>query len=73
MSPFAEPAENSTPLGWVVLLLALAVSIGAIWLLSGLPILTAAYAGGLATLMALLVLLRGKARGSEVDALAPPA
>ena len=72
MSPFAEPAENSTPLGWVVLLLALAVSIGAIWLLSGLPILTAAYAGGLATLMALLVLLRGKARGSEVDALAPP-
>ena len=47
MSPFAEPAENSAPLGWVVLLLALAVSIGAVWLLSGLPILTAAYAGGL--------------------------
>ena len=72
MSPLAEPTRNGTPLGWVVLLLALVVSVMVVWLLSSLPLLTAAYAGGLATLMALLILLRGKADGARVDALAPP-
>ena len=72
MNPFAEPGQRGTPLGWVVLLFALFVSICAVWLLSELPILTAAYAGGLATLMALLVLLRGKAGSTSDDALAPP-
>ncbi len=72
MNGFDEPVERNTPLGWLVLLLALVVSIGAVWLLSGLPILTAAYAGGLATLMALLVVLRSKTGGARSDALAPP-
>jgi len=67
-----EPAEKATPLGWVVLLLALIVSIAAVWLLSELPILTAAYAGGLATLMALLIVLRSKAGTEKTGDLAPP-
>ena len=49
MSPLAEPSRNGTPLGWVVLLLALVVSVMVVWLLSSLPLLTAAYAGGLAS------------------------
>ena len=72
MSLTDEPAEKSTPLGWAVLLLALLVSITAVWLLSELPILTAAYAGGLATLMALLIVLRNKAGSAQAEALAPP-
>ena len=65
MSLVGEPVEKATPMGWVVLLLALIVSITAVWLLSELPILTAAYAGGLATLMALLIVLRNKAGHSS--------
>ena len=72
MSLVGEPVEKATPMGWVVLLLALIVSITAVWLLSELPILTAAYAGGLATLMALLIVLRNKAGSVKADALAPP-
>ncbi|MBH1943634.1 response regulator [Erythrobacter sp. YJ-T3-07] len=72
MKPFAQPGAGGTPLGWLVLLLALVVSVAAVWLLSDLPILTAAYAGGLATLMTLLIVLRGKAAGAERVELAPP-
>ncbi|MBB3035234.1 hybrid sensor histidine kinase/response regulator [Alteriqipengyuania lutimaris] len=72
MRQFDEAVPSGTPIGWLVLLVALIVSIGAVWLLSELPILTAAYAGGLATLMALLLLLRDKASGGQADALAPP-
>ena len=72
MTPLDEPADKGTPMGWLVLALALLVSISAVWLLSELPILTAAYAGGLATLMALLIVLRGKAGAKQADALAPP-
>jgi len=67
-----DPAEKAAPLGWVILALAMVASIAAIWLLSEQPILTIAYAGGLASLMALLVVLRGKARGTSADTLAPP-
>ena len=72
MKPFAQPGAGGTPLGWLVLLLALVVSVAAVWLLSDLPILTAAYAGGLATLMTLLIVRRGKAAGAERVELAPP-
>ncbi|GAB5349405.1 hybrid sensor histidine kinase/response regulator [Alteriqipengyuania sp. 357] len=72
MISFAEPGEDGATLGWAALLVALVVSIGVIWLVSGLPILTAAYAGGLATMMALLFLLRSKGAAARADMLAPP-
>ena len=48
---------RSGKIGWAALAFALVASIAAVWLVSELPLLTAVYAGGLATLVALGIAL----------------
>ncbi|ABC63639.1 response regulator [Erythrobacter litoralis] len=68
----AESAAARIPPFWLILGAALLVSIGAVWALSGLALLTVAYAGGLATLLALVfTLARVRNEAGEAE-LAPP-
>ena len=60
----ADSADARITPFWLILGAALLVSIGAVWALSGLPLLTVAYAGGLATLLALGLAL-SRMRGSS--------
>ncbi|WP_284125809.1 PAS domain-containing sensor histidine kinase [Parerythrobacter aestuarii] len=70
-TPSASRAVALSPF-WAGLALALVASIAAVWFLSGLPLLTVAYAGGLATLLALGIALQRMRPAAAQDGLAPP-
>ena len=68
----AEPRETVFTPFWLMLGAALLVSIVAVWAISGLPLLTVAYAGGLATFIALGIALNRMRPSQAVAELAPP-
>ena len=73
MSPgAADEPQGAFPVMWAVLGAALLASVAAIWLVSGLTLLALAYAGGLATLLALGFALSRARPATKGDALAPP-
>ncbi|WP_435417291.1 response regulator [Parerythrobacter aurantius] len=66
-----EPGAGK-PTAWLWLAGALAISVAATWLASGMPLLAVAYAGGLATLLALGFALNKVRPPARADILAPP-
>ena len=68
----AEEEDSKISVFWAGLGLALLASIAAIWLASGITLLAVAYAGGLATLLALGFALSKLRPAARSDSLAPP-
>lgn len=73
MTPVGADGQKETvSVLWAGLGTALVASIAAIWLVSGMPLVALAYAGGLATLLALAFAFSSMRPATKTDVLAPP-